>query len=88
MPSLQLGCYLLPLSLTHTHTLSHTHSVISALSTMSCSPSTQTDMRAAGNQQSGTMSLRVSTLEELLEQQEVGSESDSSLDWAHCTAKE
>ena len=66
MPSLQLGCYLLP------HTRTHTHTVISALSTMSCSQSTQTDMRAASNQQSGTMSLRVSTLEELLEQQEVG----------------
>ena len=59
MPSLQLGCYLLPLSHTHMHT------GISTLSTMSCSQSTQTDMRAASNQQSGTMSLRVSTVEEL-----------------------
>jgi len=44
-------------SLSHTHT--HTHTAISALSTMSCSQSTQTDRRAASNQQSGTMSLMV-----------------------------
>lgn len=65
-------------------TQTHMHTVISTLSTMSCSQSTQTDMRAAGNQQSGTMSLRVSTLEELLEQQEVDSESDRSSD---CTGR-
>lgn len=71
MPSLQLGCYLLPLSLWHAHVRTHAHSLRSPHPTVSCSPSTQTDMRAAGNQQSGTMSLGVSTLEELLEQQEV-----------------
>lgn len=59
MPSLQLGCYLLPHTRIHTHAHSHLHS------TMSCSQSTQTDMRAASNQQSGTMSLGVSAVEEL-----------------------
>lgn len=48
---------------TPSHT--HMHTVISTFSTMSCSQSTQTDMSAASNQQSGTMSLRVSTVEEL-----------------------
>lgn len=56
-------------------TQTHMHTVIAALSTMSCSQSTQTDMGAADNQQSGTRSLRVSTLEESTEQQEVGLES-------------
>lgn len=62
--------YSLALSGTRTCTRMHTLCA-SPHPTMSCSPSTQTDMRAAGNQQSGTMSLGVSTLEELLEQQEV-----------------
>lgn len=81
MPSLQLGCYLLALTPIHTHM----HTVISTLSTMPCSQSTQTDIRAAGNQQSGTMCFRVSTLEELLEQREVDVESDRSLE--HCKEK-
>lgn len=41
-------------------------------------------MRGAGNQQSGTLSLRISTLEEPLEQQEVGLEADRSLDYTRC----
>lgn len=64
---------------TNTHT--------SLLSPLSCSQSTQTDMRAAGNQQSGTVNLGESTLEELLEQQEVGLETDGASDYSHCMAK-
>lgn len=59
-------------------------SVLFQLSATACSQSTQADMRGAGNQQSGTLSLRISTLEEPLEQQEVGLEADRSLDYTHC----
>lgn len=65
----------------------HKHTHASLLSPLSCSQSTQTDMRAAGNQQSGTMNLGESTLEELLEQQEVGLETDGASDYSHCMAK-
>lgn len=68
MPSLQLGGYLLSRSLSLPHPPSLSHSLSHSLA---CSPSTQTDMRAAGNQQSGSVSLGVSALEQILEQQEV-----------------